>query len=347
MDRVPISLKYAEGFEVSQTGDIINILVRSVTGDNFSYALIPNGSDAEVDPEVTQIVEVPVKNLVATSTSHLPFLDLLNASESLAGFPNTDYVSSNSIRARIDSGWVKEVGHDNGLDFESLVELKPDVVTSYISGPDRSELDRLRRIGIPSVVILDFMESSPLGRAEWIKFIGYLLGKQQLADSVFNTIEQQYLQLKIASAKVNFKPSVFSGTIYGDIWFAPGGDSFVSTFIEDAGGLYTWKHYQQAGSIELSFESVLNRNLESDFWIGCGGFSAKKDLISADARYANFQVFGQDRIYNYHGRIGATGGFEYLEAGGARPDLVLADFVWILHPELMPNYEPYFFKKLD
>jgi iron complex transport system substrate-binding protein len=163
---------------------------------------------------------------------------------------------------------------------------------------------------------------------------------------VFREIEQKYQQLMTLTESAADKPPVFSGILYGDTWFAPGGNSFVARFIEDAGGYYTWGDQKIAGSVELSFEAVLDRNVKTNFWIGAGGFLSKHAIEDSDPRYANFHAFKTGDIYNYHGRIGATGGFEYLELGGARPDLVLADFMKILHPELLPNYQFYFFKKL-
>ncbi len=344
-----IALDYAKRFEIFRSGNVTLVVIKTTgigSGDSLTYALIPSGTDPPENLEVDQVIEVPVKRMVVTSTSHVPFLDLLGISDYLVGFPNTEYISSKSMRSRVEQNLIKDVGSVNGLDFESLIELQPELVVSYISGPDRGELDQLSHSGIPVVVILDFMEDSPLGRAEWIKFIGMMAGKFNLADSVFREIEIKYQELTTLAENVTQKPPVFSGILYGDTWFAPGGNSFVARFIEDAGGYYTWNDQKIAGSVELSFEAVIDRNIKTDFWIGTGGFSSKNAIEESDPRYANFYAFEKGDVYNYHGRIGATGGFEYLELGGARPDLVLADFIKILHPGLLPDYQPYFFKKL-
>lgn len=344
-----IALNYAKRFEIIKSGNVTLVVIKPTgigSKGSLTYALIPTGTDPPENLAVDQVIEVPVKRMVVTSTSHIPFLDLLGVSDHLVGFPNTDYISSESMRSRIDQNLIKDIGSVNGLDFESLIELQPELVVSYISGPDRGELDQLSHSGIPVVINLDFMEESPLGRAEWIKFIGLMVGKFELADSVFSGIEHKYQQLTSLTNSVLEKPPVFSGIMYGDTWFAPGGNSFVARFIEDAGGYYTWEDQKIAGSVELSFEAVLDRNTKTDFWIGTGGFSSKNDIEASDPRYVHFHAFQTGDIYNYHGRIGATGGFEYLELGGARPDLVLADFIKILHPGLIPNYQPYFFKKL-
>jgi iron complex transport system substrate-binding protein len=348
-ERSQQKLDYAKRFEIWNSNNLVEVVVNlgEDSGESFRYALVPSGHEPPKDLEADQIIEIPVEEIVVTSTSHLPFLDLVGASHNLVGFPNTKYVSTALIRSRIDQGLVKEVGTANGLDMEVLIELQPELVVSYISGANRDELQQLEQSGIPTVLNLDFLETTPLGRAEWVKFMGLLLGRNRQADSVFKEIEKNYLTLESLVDQTTEKPEVFSGIVYGDTWFAPGGDSFVSKFIEDAGGFYTWKDYPGYGSIELSFESILERNANTEFWIGSGGFTAKEALAAADPRYGHFQAFKNNRVFNYHGKIGATGGFEYLETAGARPDLVLGDMIKIIHPELLPNYQSYFFKRLD
>jgi iron complex transport system substrate-binding protein len=117
--------------------------------------------------------------------------------------------------------------------------------------------------------------------------------------------------------------------------------------IEDAGGAYSWSDLNSSGSVELSLEAVMDRNAGTDFWIGPGDYTTKADLLQADPRYAHFQAFQMDQVYNSHGRIGSAGGFEYFELAGARPDLVLGDLISIFHPEYLPDHELYFYQKLD
>ena len=341
-----VPLAYAKNFKIWESAESVDVTV--YTGnDSIEYAFVQPGANYTDENQNKILVEVPVSRLVVTSTSHIPFLTMLDASNALVGFPNLDYISSAAIRNRIDMGQVKDVGAANGINHEMLIELNPELVITYISGPDRGELDQLEQSKIPYVINLDFLEESPLGRSEWIKFVGLLIGKYEMADSVFRNIERHYLELLQHKSDLARKPTVFSGVMYGDTWFVPGGKSFVAQFIEDAGGVYSWSDLNQSGSAELSFEAVLDRNTATEFWIGAGGYTTRQDILQADTRYSNFDAFTNDQVFNYHGRIGATGGFEYLELGGARPDLVLADFIKILNPKAIPEYELYFFKKLD
>ena len=348
-NRTPLVLDYAKRFQAWTYGGIIEIKVNagSQSPDTITYILIPRGTEGHHHLAADHIIEVPVQKLVVTSTSHIPSLSLLGISETLVGFPNTEYISSPEIRKRTDQGLVQNVGDANGLNFESLIALQPELVMTYLSGADRSELQQLDQSGIPYVLNFDFMEEAPLGRTEWIKFIGLLVGKTKQADSVFDVIENKYQTLQRTTSNLTLKPTVFSGILYGDTWFAPGANSFAAKLIEDAGGAYSWSDLKSSGSVELSLEAVMDRNSITDFWIGPGDYTTKAALFQADPRNAHFQAFQKDQVYNSHGRIGSAGGFEYFELAGARPDLVLGDLISIFHPEFLPDHELYFYQKLD
>ena len=347
--RTPIVLDYAKRFQAWTYGRTVEIKVNAgnQSPDTITYTLIPRDTEGRKHLAAGHNIEVPIQKLVVTSTSHIPFLSLLGIPEALVGFPNTQYISSAGIRKRIDQGLVQNVGDASGLNFESLIALQPELVITYLSGADHSELQQLDQSGIPHVLNFDFMEETPLGRAEWIKFIGLLLGKTKQAESVFAVIENEYRTLQRHTRNLAIRPTVFSGILYGDTWFAPGANSFAAKLIEDAGGAYSWSDLKSSGSVELSLEAVMDRNASTDFWIGPGDYTTKADLLRADTRYVHFQAFRMDQIYNSHGRIGSTGGFEYFELAGARPDLVLGDLISIFHPESLPNHELYFYQKLD
>ena len=166
-------MTYATLFEVWQRDEAIEITINSGSGDHQeTYTLVPAGSAVPGDLSVDQVIQVPVTRMVITSTSHIPFLDLLGSSEYLAGFPNTRYISSAAIRRRVEKGLVEEVGSVNGLNFESLITLQPELVVTYASGAVRTELDQLDQSGIPYVLMQDFMEETPLGRARMDQVYG-------------------------------------------------------------------------------------------------------------------------------------------------------------------------------
>ncbi len=315
-------------------------------GIAFKYALVDKGSALPEVEEDVAIIEVPVDRLVATSTTHLPALEYLNELAILVGFPNTDYISSPAIRRRVNENKVMELGKENGLNIERLIEVAPDLVMDFATGNDYDNYQLIKKMGIPVVVNADYMEETPLGRAEWIKFMGLLTKKEAEADSVFQFVENNYQRLKELAATAKSFPTVFSGIVYGDVWYLPGGRNFGATFLLDANAAYMWKNNTSNGHVELSFESVYDVANESDYWIGVGGANSLDELVGMDPRYKDFDAFKSGEVYNYNARIGEGGGNEFLELGYLRPDIILEDLIKILHPELLPDHELYFYKNL-
>ncbi len=342
--------RHARGFQTFEAENYTLIKVKrpwAGASREFIYALHNKENLPPEGLHYDQAIPIPVSHLVMTSTTHIPALDLLECQQLLSGFTQTKFISSPSIRSLIDQGKITELGTVGNMDYERLMELNPEVVMTYQSGADHRELEKLQQTGIPVLLNADFLEESPLGKAEWIKVIGWLVGKADAADSIFTQIERSYQYHRNLVGEVQSPPTVFSGSLYTGTWFAPGGDSFVAQFVKDAGGAYTWSDQSLSGTLELSFEAVIERNSTTEKWIGAGGFTSLQQLIASDPRYENLQAVKNQEVYNYHGRIGATGGYEYLEMGTARPDIVLRDFIKILHPELLPDHQMYFFKKLD
>ena len=286
------------------------------------------------------------ERVVVTSTTHLPYLELLGLEDKLVGFVGTNNIYSEKINAKLKNGQIIEVGINGKINLELLLATQPDVVIAFDLGGESSILDKIIEAGIPIVYNSDFLEETALGRAEWIKFFGYIFGELNLADSIFNGVIERYHQLKNLTQNVIERPSVFSGVVYGDTWFLPGGKNWSAQFIKDAGGTYIWGDNMSTGWLELSFETVLDRAREAEFWIGVASINTRAELMTQDSRYELFEAYQKQRIYNYNKRIGENGGFDFFESAYARPDLVLADLIWILHPELLPNHVTYYFQKI-
>ena len=292
-------------------------------------------------------IQVPVKNIVVTSTTHIPMLELLGEEKSLVGFQDTNYISSEKTRKRIDSGFVRELGNEAAMNTEVLFELQPDVVIGFAMNSVNKTYNLIEKHGIPVIINGDWLEETPLGRAEWIKFFGVLFDKEKEADSLFRKIEQEYLAAIIIAKKARNKPSILSGAIMrNDIWSLPAGESFVAQFLEDANVNYLWKDSKGKGSLQLSFESVLDKAQKADYWIAPGYFSSKAQLIENNPHYKNFTAFKTNNIYTASTKKGVTGGIIYYELGPTRPDLILKDLIKITNPTLLPNYKLSFFEQM-
>ena len=282
-------IKYAKGFDIVISKNEKKIIIKnpySNTSTNFEY-IIKKGNNEQLN-----VINTPIKKIVVTSTTHIPMLELLGEEKALVGFQNTDYISSTKTRKRIDAGFVKELGNEAALNTESLLELKPDAVIGFTMDNYNKTFNLIEKHGIPVIINGDWREETPLGRAEWIKFFGVLFNKERLADSIFNTIEIDYLAAK-RIAKENTKyPSILSGAIMrNDIWSLPAGESFVSQFLLDANVNYLWKDTKGKGSLQLSFETVLDKAQHAEYWIAPGYFSSKTQLLENNPHYQELYCF--------------------------------------------------------
>jgi iron complex transport system substrate-binding protein len=343
-------IKYAKGFRASAVGNSKLVEVTypyqgAKTG--YKYLLVPKGEEIPAHDASTRVIRTPIQTIVCTSTTHIPLLDYLQETSSLIGFPTTDYISSIPMRERIDEGKIMELGVDKGLNIERLTVLKPDVVMGYTMSGDYGQFKKIEELGIPVIINAEYLERHPLGRAEWIKFVSMFYNKETLADSVFAEVENNYLQAKQLVDSVKDAPSVLSGIVYGDAWFLPGGQNYASKILKDAGCNYLWANDSSNGFLPLSFELVYEKAHDADLWIGVANFKTLKEIKDADHRYAQFKPFKNGNVYTYDARQGAKGGSEFLELGYLRPDLILKDLIKISHPELLPDYELYFHRKLD
>jgi len=337
------TIKYAKGFEVISEGNQKKLIIKRAFQNSekqFEFTLTDEKATSKNE------LQVPVQNLVVTSTTHIPMLELLNSENKLVGFPNSKYISSEKTRKLIDNGTITELGSEQDMNTEKLINLNPDLVVGFSLHPNNKLYQNIQKLGIPVIFNGDWLEETPLGRAEWIKFFGVLLNKEKEADSIFNNIESEYLKAKDIAKKNKNNPTILSGSMFKDVWYIPGGESFIATYFKDANLNYLWKDTKGTGSIPLSFESVLDKGQNADYWFSCGLFETKTQMQEANKHYKEFIPFKNNNMYTYANRKGATGGLIYFELSPVRPDWVLKDFIKITQPKSLPNYELHFFDKL-
>ena len=343
------SVKYAKGFDILQFEGYKKLIVKSPypeAKEHFEYLLIEKGAEIPSPIRDQKIIKTPVKELVVTSTTHIPMLELLNEEHSLVGFPNLQYISSAKTRALISNGTIVELGKEENINTEVLLNLQPEIVVGFSMSSNNKMFVNIEKAGIPVLLNGDWLEETPLGRAEWIKFFGVLFNKEQEADSIFNTIELAYLDAKKSAIQAKTKPTILSGVQFKDIWNLPAGESFVSQFLKDANTNYLWAATKGKGSLALSFEAVFEKAQHADLWIAPGHFSSFKQLEDASQHYTQFDAFKTKNIYSFNNNVGENGGVLYYELAPIQPHIVLKDLIKVIHPELLPDYTPFFLEKL-
>lgn len=313
---------------------------------NFTYILKERNSIVPDSLKKYNTITVPLQSIVVTSTTNIPFLEMLEVENKLIGFPNTDYISSPKTRKQIDKGKVKNIGQNERLNVEQLIDLNPAAIVTFGMDNNNPMIDNLQKSGLKVLIQADWMEQSPLGKAEWIKLYGVLFGKEKEANNLFNTVAQNYLDAKKLVANKKAGPTVLYGSMYQDQWFVAKGSSWVAQFMKDAKGDYLWGETTGTGSLPLSFEQIFQKGKSANYWIATGSFTSLAAMKSSNPHYSQFEAFIKKNVYTFESQIGPTGGTVYYETAPSRPDLVLKDYIKILHPEVLPNYTFTFAEKL-
>ncbi len=336
-------IEFATGFELYLYDDFK--ILKTKEG-NQNYVLHRKGFQIPDSLKTYESVIVPVQTIVVTSTTHIPSLEMLGVENTLVGFPGLNYISSEKVRKRIETNHVKEVGQNERLNSEILIDLAPEMVVSFMITESNQTLETLKNAGLKVLINDDWNEKHPLGKAEWIKFFGALYDLDTKASDAFENIKSDYEAAKKLAQTATSKPTILSGTLYEDVWYLPKGDSWSSQFLTDANTEYYWKDSSGVGSLALSFEEVFAIAQEADYWIGAGIFSSLEEMKKSNPHYNEFKAFQEGKIYSFSTKKGATGGALYYELAPNRPDLVLKDIIKITHPELLPDYELQFFEAL-
>jgi iron complex transport system substrate-binding protein len=354
-----VKVTQAKGFTVEYHRNYKVVSVKNPwrnADTTFQYVLVQCNTPIPTGFKNAQIVRVPVNSVVVMSTTHLPLLDKLGLVDSpkerlrqrLIGVSDFNQINTPSVVAKIKAGKLQEVGRSNSTNVEKILEIRPDLVTTYgIGDPKLDSHPKLIEAGLPVAIIAEYMESSPLGRAEWLKFMALFFNREAEAERIFSQMAQRYQSIAKIAQTAKTQPTVFSGFDSRGTWYIPGGDSYAAKFISDAGGDYIWKDDRSTGSLNLSFERVFDRAQTADVWINSSqAWHNVNDIINTDRRYAKFRAVKNAQLFNPTARMNATGGNDFWEGGTANPDVVLADLVKALHPELLPNYQFVYYRSL-
>ncbi len=347
--KVENSVEYANGLQINNYSDFTVVkITKPWPNATKTYTYVCANSSKNLPDSLVQypFIQTPVKSLVATSTTHISSIVALNETDKLVGFPNLNYVSSPVVRQLIDAGKIKELSDKENLNFEKTVDLQPQLIIGLSMDSETAKFNQFEKAGIPVMYNADWVETSPLGKAEWVKFFGVLFDKQQQAAEYFKNIVTEYNNAKNVVKNVPNKPTVLSGSVFQDVWYVPQGESWMAAFIKDAGGKYLWDNSKGTGSLSLSFEAVFEKAVNAEIWIGPGEFTTYSQMLVSNRHYGKFAAFQNKKIYSYSIKKGTTGGLIFYEDAPNRPDLVLKDLISILHPQVLPNYKPVFIEAL-
>jgi len=315
----------------------------------MTWFLMPDGTVADGITDSMQVIKVPVENIICMSTTHVAMISALHEAGAIRGISGTGFVYDESVRKRIEAGAVREIGYENSLNKERILSLSPDLLMAYgIGGESAGYVGKIRDLGVKVMINADYLETDPLGKAEWIKLFGALFNKEMLADSLFRTAEKEYLSLaSFISGSIKTRPDVLLGLPFRDAWYISPGNSYISRLIEDAGGNYIWSDTKSSFSMPYGIENVFVKALDAEYWLNIGNVSARSEISSIDARVTGLPCYNKGNLYNNNLRMSPGGGNDYWESGSFNPHIILKDIASILHPDMFPDHKLVYYKKIE
>lgn len=340
--------QYAKGFTVRYLENGVRLVeVEDPQKDedkmpvSYQFALVEKGSDAEA-PEGYTKVEVPVQRTIVMTMLQLSNFTALKAHDIVKGITGTKNLFNKDIRKRVKDGSIVKIGMEGNFDTELILAANPEVI--FISPFKRGGYDAIKETGITLIPHLGYKELSPLGQAEWVKFVGLFIGKEKEANDLFKGIEQRYNEAKALAADAKTRPTVFSGEMHGGNWYAVGGKNFLAQLFRDAGADYVVKNEDTGGS-NIEFEQMYAMAANADYWRILNSYP---DTFSYDALKASeprndlFKAFREKHVIYCNMKQTA-----YYETTPVEPDVLLKDLLAIFHPELVEkDYKPKYYQLL-
>ena len=359
---VAYSPEYASGFKIYSVGSSSLVSVYNPwqgARDVEMQLFLSRGGELPPEGFTGTAVGVPMKNVVCMSSSYIAMIDALGEAAAITGVSGARYVTNKSIRERFERGEVREVGYDALMNYELLAGLKPDLVLIYgISGENSQLTGKLDELGIKYVYIGDYVEQSPLGKAEWLVMVGEMFGKRAQAEEIFGGIAGRYNETKdtigeyneflaqVSNSGIVRKPAVMLNAPYRDTWYVPGDRSYMVRLIHDAGAEYACAGEDTDASRPVSGESAYVFAAKSDFWLNPGQAATLNEVRSLNPKFADIPAVRNGRVYNNNARTTPDGGSDFWESGAVRPDVVLKDMAKIFYPGLFNDHEFYYFRQM-
>jgi iron complex transport system substrate-binding protein len=349
-----VSFEQAEGISVTYGKHYKYITVKQPWAgaeSGFSYLLVQCGAPTPTDAAYAdaQVIQVPVRKFVSLSTTYLPHLVALEVVDALVAVDTIAYANTPEVLALHEAGKIEEVGGGAGgeINLEKIALLAPDLIMTYGSGsPEYDAHPKLLEAGFKVALAAEYLERTPLGQAEWLKFTALFFNKEAEANAYINMVTREYNALLEKVMPISATPSVITNIPYQGTWYMPGGASFVATLLRDSVAFYLWAGDTSTGSLALSVEEVLLKGQDAMYWLNVGFATDLASLIADDPRLAEFAAYKSGRVYNNNARSNANGGNDYYESGVINPHLILADLITIFHPGLLDSHTLYYYQQL-
>lgn len=340
--------EYASRFKILGADNVQSTLIQvfnpwqGAKDVEMSYFISRNGEQAPAG-FTGPTIPAGAKQIVCMSSSYIAMLDALGQADRIVAVSGIDYVSNPYIIAHKDS--IKDMGPE--MNYELLLGLKPDVVLLYGIGDAQTAVtDKLKELSIPYMYVGEYLEESPLGKAEWMVALSELTDSREKGIEIFSEIPKRYQTLKDLTASVEQRPTVMFNTPWNDSWIMPSTKSYMAQLVNDAGADYIYKENTSNSSAPIGLETAYGLIQKADYWINVGMASTLDELKAVNPKFTDAKSVREKTAYNNNLRLTATGGNEYWESAVVRPDIVLRDLIHIFHPELVSD-SLYYYRHLE
>ena len=341
-----IPLKYAENLTLVKGNGYTEARLRNpwdTTRTLRTYILVEKDKPIPDHLPSGTLVRTPLSKALVYTATHCHLIHELGAVKSIGGICELQYIKVPDIIEGCRKGTIVNAGEGTNPDIEKIIDLHPDalLLSPYENSGGHGQVEKLK---VPIIECADYMETSALGSAEWIRFYGLLFHQQAKADSIFAIVEKNYNELKALASSQAKKPKVMCELKSGSAWYVPGGRSTTGKLYHDAGAEYAFAHYPNSGAVPLSFETVFDKAQDADIWLMKYNHANDRTLTSMRddyGPYAQFKAYKQKQVYGCN-----TAYKLYYEDFPFHPDRVLKELIKIFHPSLLPEYELQYFDKL-
>lgn len=334
---IDIWIEFAQNFELKtvENGYALDLIDPGTQNVEAHYELTYDSKKTG-----DNVIHLPLDRIAALSQTSAGMMVELDADKMLSGISNLKYVYDSDVRKRVRSGKIVELGDESNFPVEKTAKSKTQLIVYSGFGKEFPQESKLKKLGIQMLPNYEWRENHPLGRAEWIKIIGILCGKEQEAIDLFDKTVKSYEQLKWKARNVDHYPTVISGNLMGDQWYAPAGESYMATIFQDAGADYVYQSSSGTGSVSKSLETIILDNERTEFWLN-PGVKSRAEVLNINAKLRLVGPFNRNMYGNSHDRN------KFWEQSSFMPHLLLEDFIRIFHPELLTEGDFHFYQKIE
>ncbi len=340
--------EYAKGFKISGAEHTQSTLIEIFNPwqgaqDVAMTYFISRDNEQAPDGFTGQVIKAGAKRIVCMSSSYIAMLDVIGEVDRVAGVSGIQYISNPYILAHKNT--IPDMGAE--MNYERLVALKPDVVLLYGIGDAQTGItEKLKELSIPYLYMGEYVEESPLGKAEWMVVLSEITDCREKGISIFQEIPKRYHALKALTDTISHRPTVMFNTPWNDSWVMPSTKSYMSQLVTDAGADYIYKDNDTNSSVTIGLETAYALIQKADYWINVGSVATLAELKAVNPKFADAKAVQHSTVYNNNQRMTPAGGNDFWESSVVRPDIVLRDLIQIFHPELLSD-SLYYYQHLE